>query len=253
MSLKQPKKELNKIFYYLIKINECKLLIYENTRLSKKYQKDKNILEEKILNNTNHLRDLKCKLLSYNIEIECIEKELQESASVIIQYYLRNYFLKHRINKLSENILNKRYIIRKNYVENNKEYRIYLKQLKNFLIEVEEQIIQYSDIENKSKHDQLKKELNKQIYFEKLRKEQSERYFQNIPKYKKLIMDKFILLTPRLTKLSSLNRMELNQFIHCLEDNKTKYCTLQLEIVLRKLLADSLYDHNVLFTFLNKE
>ena len=253
MALKHLKKDIDKLFYYLIKINECKLLIHENTRLSKKYEKDKQNIESKILSNKNYLRDLKCKKLSCYTEIDCIEKDLRESASIIIQYYLRNYLLKNRTYILSENILRQRYIVRKNYIENTISHTIYLNDLKISLKQIEQELENYSHNVNKLKYEELKKLLNKEMYFKNIRLQKSKMYSENIDKYKIVIKEKFTLFITQISNIDSLDRMELNEYIHCLKDKKTKYCTVQLENILKKLLSDSIYNKDILFSFLSKE
>ena len=94
MNLKIFKQCFKKIFYGLIKINELKLFIYENNRLNTKSYKIEKILSDKILSAENYLCDLKCSKLSCSTEIKCIQQELYQNASIIIQYYYRMYITK---------------------------------------------------------------------------------------------------------------------------------------------------------------
>lgn len=250
MILKQFKQRFKKIFYGLIKINELKLFIYENNRLNTKSYGTEKVLSDKILSTKNYLRDLKCSKLSCTTEIKCIQQELYQNASIIIQYYYRMYITKlKRKTPLKKTDLENRYLVRKNYIELNNDYKIYLSKLETKLSEVTKSIDSYSELTNKRSYEKLILKKNNILFLRNQNKEDNNKYLLNIKFLKDKLCKEFDFIFNQLIHLDSLDRMELNEYLLRLQDNKTKYCTVQLENILTKTLSKSLYSQKEFNTF----
>ena len=210
------------------------------------------VLSDKILSTKNYLRDLKCSKLSCTTEIKCIQKELYQNASIIIQYYYRMYITKlKRKTPLKKTDLENRYVVRKNYIELNNDYKIYLSKLETKLSEVTKSIDSYSELTNKRSYEKLILKKNNILFLRNKNKEDNTKYLLNIKFLKDKLCKEFDFIFNQLIHLDSLDRMELNEYVLRLQDTKTKYCTAQLENILTKILSKSLYSQKEFNTFVD--
>lgn len=255
--LKHCKIELKKIFNLLVKLNEKKLFIHENKRLNTKSEKEIKNLEEKLLLNENFLRDLKIKILSLKTEIEFINNELREEAANIIQSYVRFYNLSSKViinnDETTTFDIIKKYMIKKNFIENTKNYKDYVMKLELELIKNNETLKGYSHKIKMQKNTIIKKKINRLNYSKIKRENENLSYVIHINNYKRIIKENYILYDIILSKLTSLDRMEMNGYINTLKNKKSKYCTIQLENLLKNILLKSVYNKDTFMSFIDNE